>query len=91
MAFSATTDTGIIFWDATTGLSGPPMDLFEMLLLLDKSEISPFGPGPTIKLEETNPYAILWAINRVQPEALLAGDVPDFEDILGPIDPDGIY
>tara|TARA_R110000868_G_scaffold155608_1_gene382022 strand:+ start:235 stop:510 length:276 start_codon:yes stop_codon:yes gene_type:complete len=91
LVFSATVDSGIIIWDDITGLTGPPMDLFKLLLLLDGSDISPFGPGPTLKLNENNPYAVVWAINQIQPEALLAGDVPNFEDILGPIDPDGIY
>jgi hypothetical protein len=44
-----------------------------------------------LQLDETNPYAVVWAISQLYPEALLGGDVPDFDDILGPIDPDVIY
>jgi hypothetical protein len=91
LAFNATINNEVVSWSADFGLLGPPQPIFAIAKLLDRSEISPFGPGPNLQLDETNPYAVVWAISQLYPEALLGGDVPDFEDILGPIDPDGIY
>ena len=91
MGFSATIDSGVLRWHEEFGLLGPPLEVFEIVKLLDGSDILPFGPGPILTLEETNPYAVLWAINQTQPEAELTGDVPDFDDILGPFEDDVIY
>lgn len=91
MAFNATVENGIIIWDEIGGLTGPIPELFKIMLLLNNEEISPFVTGPTLKLEEKNPYAVVWAINQVSPDAFLGGSVPDFADIVGDIDPDAIY
>lgn len=91
MAFNANIDDEIVTWNQEFGLLGPSKYVFPIFRFLDGSEISPFGPGPNLKLDETNPYAVVWAINQLYPDALLGGNVPDFEDILGPIEADGIY
>lgn len=91
MAFNANIDDDIVTWNEDFGLLGPSQYVYQIFRLLDGSEISPFGPGPNLKLDEKNPYAVVWAISQLYPDALLGGDVPDFDDILGPIDPDVIY
>ena len=91
MAFSATIDNEIVTWSREFGLLGFGPYAYAITRSLDGSEITPFGPGPTLKLDDTNPYAVVWAISQVYPKAVLSGNVPDFADILGPIDPDAIY
>jgi len=86
--FSATIDNEVIRWNSEFGLIGPPLQVFALLNFLDGSERSPFGPGPSIKLDEANRYAVLFAINELFPDRAVTGDVPDFEDILGPFDPE---
>lgn len=91
MGFSASVNDELIRWSDEFGLLGFSPYVYAITRLLDGSEITPFGPGPTLKLDETNPYAVVWAISQVYPEAELTGNVPDFDDILGPIEADAIY
>lgn len=91
MAFRATIENEVIRWDDEFGLIGPPLQVFELLKFLDGSERAPFGPGPAIKLDEDDPYGVLFAINELYPDRVLSGDAPSFYDILGDYDPDVVY
>ena len=88
MVFSATTSNGVLIWDEVSGLTGPPLELLQILVRLDGSSLVVDGTGLPLVLEESNQYAVVWAISQILPEAVLAGDTPDFDDRAG-IEPAG--
>ena len=89
--FSATVPNGVIEWHPQAGLSGPEQEVLEVRVLLDWSEVVVGGTGPKLRMEETDPYAVLLALEQLYDGPTYSKGAPTLEDILGPWDPDVVY
>lgn len=89
--FSATVPNGVIEWHPQEGLSGPAEEVLNLRRLLDGSEVIVGGTGPTLRMEEADPYAVLLALEKLYHGPTYSNGAPTLQDILGPWDPDVVY
>ena len=89
--FEVTVSSGVIHWDPVDGLSGPSAEVSLIRKSLDWSEVVVGGTGPRIRLEESDPYAVILVVEQLFDEPVYSDDAPTLEDILGPWDPEAIY
>ena len=89
--FQVTVSSGVINWDPVDGLSGPSGDVSLIRKKLDWSEVIVGGTGPCVRLEESDPYAVLLVIEQLFDEPVYSAGALTLGDILGPWDPKVTY